>query len=53
MMTIEVYKVDPDGQRTEIRPRYEVGTGDPERLPDPGGFPPCSCRQCRTARAVR
>ncbi|MER5944159.1 hypothetical protein ABT121_43540 [Streptomyces sp. NPDC001928] len=51
MMTIEVYKIDQDGRRTEVVPRYEVGTGDPERLqPDDLGYPPCTCPRCRAAR---
>ncbi|WP_192582885.1 hypothetical protein [Streptomyces albicerus] len=53
-MTIEVYKIDRDGRRTDLVPRYEVDAGDPERLqPDTVGFPRCSCPRCRTPQAVR
>lgn len=52
-MTIEVYKIDGKGHRTEIVPRYEVGTGDPERLqPDTLRMAPCTCPRCRARKAV-
>ncbi|MCZ4509803.1 hypothetical protein O3Q52_16685 [Streptomyces sp. ActVer] len=53
-MTIQVYKIHKDGRRTEIVPRYEVGTGDPERLQMDLGYPPCRCphhrREARVSR---
>lgn len=52
-MTIEVYKIDQSGRRTVVRPRYEVGSGDPERLqPDSLVYPPCTCSRCRARKAV-
>ncbi|MFI1480531.1 hypothetical protein [Streptomyces sp. NPDC020747] len=54
-MTIEVYKIDRDGRRTDLVPRYEVGAGDPERLQDSViAYPPCRCPEHRGAKvAVR
>lgn len=52
-MTLEVYRIDRNGRRTPIVPRYEVGTGDPERLqPDALMYPPCICARCRARKAV-
>jgi hypothetical protein len=51
MMTIEVYKIEQDGRRTDLVPRYEVGTGDPERLQDDViAYPPCCCPRHRGAK---
>lgn len=53
MMTIEVYKIDKNGRRTDLVPRYEVGAGDPERLQDDViGYPPCQRPEHRGAKAV-
>jgi hypothetical protein len=54
VMTVHVYRIDKEGRRTEIVPRYEVGAEDPERLqPDMLGYPPCTCPRCRARKAVR
>ncbi|MFE9763823.1 hypothetical protein ACFYPC_04690 [Streptomyces sp. NPDC005808] len=53
-MTIQVYKIDKNGRRTEIVPRYEVGgDADPERLQMDLGYPPCRCPRHRGAKVAR
>ncbi|MEV7197147.1 hypothetical protein AB0N81_35865 [Streptomyces sp. NPDC093510] len=52
-MAIKVYKIDENGRRTKIVPRYEVGAGDPERLVVDLGHPPCQCPRHRGVRVAR
>ncbi|MET8831478.1 hypothetical protein ABZX40_02365 [Streptomyces sp. NPDC004610] len=48
-MTIETYRVRPDGERTGHTPQrtYRPGPG-PLLLLDPLRWPPCRCPRCRT-----
>jgi len=46
-MTIAVYRIEPGGERTQVRPprRYEVHVDDP-RPTYPAYDPPCRCKRC-------
>jgi hypothetical protein len=47
-MTLQVYRVDREGNRTEIRPMHEVvPLKAPEILQS---YPPCRCYRCREQR---
>ncbi|MEV7288628.1 hypothetical protein AB0O01_29480 [Streptomyces sp. NPDC093252] len=49
-MTIEIYRVGPDGRRLTptLRRTYRPGPG-PLTLPDSLRWPPCRCPRCHTA----
>lgn len=45
-MTLAVYKIAPDGRRTEIR---RTRTVRPDKAPImSSAWPPCTCPTCRT-----
>ncbi|NUP22909.1 MAG: hypothetical protein HOZ81_44000 [Streptomyces sp.] len=48
-MTIETYRIGPDGERIGRTRRHTVKAApDLERIADSLAWPPCRCRRCRT-----
>jgi hypothetical protein len=51
-MSIRVYQVDRHGTITQDRGTLTTIRHGENQLPKVGGFPPCTCPQCRTGQAV-
>lgn len=49
-LTIAVYRVNGQGERTTVRPKRDVPAGN---VPDTSLWPLCSCQQCRAGVAIR
>lgn len=49
-LTIAVYKVNDQGERTTIQPKHDVPAGT---VPDNSLWPFCVCIRCRGGEAVR
>lgn len=49
-LTIAVYRVNPEGERTTVQPKHDVPAGN---VPDNSLWPLCDCLRCRAGVAVR
>lgn len=49
-LTIAVYRVSTEGERTTVHPKRDVPAGN---IPDTSLWPLCACQRCRSGKAVR